>query len=37
MKERIVNTLERDYIPDIIQEQGQIPVFRTLDDKEYAQ
>ena len=37
MKERIVNKLVRDYIPDIIQEQGQIPVFRTLDDQEYAQ
>jgi len=37
MKERIVNKLVRDYIPDIIQEQGQTPVFRTLDDQEYAQ
>ena len=37
MKERIVNKLVRDYIPDIIQEQGQTPVFRTLGDQEYAQ
>lgn len=35
MKERSVNKLVRDYIPDIIQEKGGTPVFRTLEDGEY--
>ena len=37
MKERIVNKLVRDYIPDIIREKGQTPVIRTLDDEEFIQ
>ena len=36
MKERVYNKLVRDYIPDVIREQGETPVFRTLDDGEFA-
>ena len=37
MKERIVNKLVRDNIPDIIREKGETPVIRTLSDEEYVQ
>ncbi len=36
MSERVYNKLVRDNIPDIIREQGETPVVRTLDDEEYA-
>lgn len=35
MAERVYNKLVRDYVPDIIREQGETPVIRTLDDGEY--
>lgn len=35
MAERVYNKLVRDYIPDIIREQGETPVIRTLEDGEY--
>lgn len=35
MSERVYNKLVRDNIPDIITEQGETPIFRTLDDAEY--
>ncbi len=36
MKERIYNKLVRDNVPDIIWEQGETPVIRTLDDEEFG-
>ncbi len=35
MAERVYNKLVRDNIPDIIREQGETPVIRTLGDEEY--
>ncbi len=35
MAERVYHKLVRDNIPDIIREQGETPVIRTLDDGEY--
>lgn len=35
MAERVYNKLVRDNIPDIIREQGETPVVRTLGDEEY--
>ncbi len=35
MKERIYNKLVRDYIPDVIREQGETPVVRALEDGEF--
>ena len=36
MAERVYNKLVRDNIPDLIRENGETPVIRTLDDGEYA-
>ena len=33
--EKIMNKLVRDYIPDIITKNGDIPYFKTLTDDEY--
>ena len=35
MKERVYNKLVRDNIPDIIRQQGETPVIRTLEDGEF--
>lgn len=35
MKERVYNKLVRDNIPDILWEQGETPVIRTLEDEEF--
>lgn len=35
MKERVYNKLVRDNIPDIIRQQGETPVTRTLEDGEF--
>ena len=35
MKERVYNKLVRDYIPDVIREQGETPVVRALEDGEF--
>ncbi len=35
MAERVYNKLVRDNIPDIIREQGETPVIRTLGNEEY--
>ncbi len=35
MAERVYNKLVRDNIPDIIREQGETPVIRTLNDEDY--
>lgn len=36
MAEQVYNKLVRDNIPDIIREQGETPIVRTLDDGEYV-
>lgn len=36
MKEQLYNKLVRDNIPDLIREQGETPVIRTLNDEDYA-
>lgn len=35
MKERVYNKLVRDNIPDLIRQQGETPVLRTLEDEEF--
>lgn len=32
----VYNKLVRDRIPDIIRAQGEIPIFRVMEDEEYA-
>lgn len=36
MREQLYNKLVRDNIPDLIREQGETPVIRTLNDEDYA-
>lgn len=36
MAEQFYNKLVRDNIPDLIREDGDIPVIRTLNDEDYA-
>lgn len=35
MAERVYNKLVRDNLPEIIQEQGETPIFHTLDDGDF--
>lgn len=36
MAEQLYNKLVRDYIPDLIRENGETPIIRTLNDEDYA-